>query len=255
MFNYTEEFSVIVDNLYKNKCAFFIGSGMSREAGIPSAPDLVKILKSKLADVKSNGLEAVSQAYEEKFKRASLREIVRNSIVETKPDTSVFDKIYTLPIKPRDIITTNWDHLIEQALGQENYVKIGSNPNSVSNQSNVKINLYKIHGDIDDEIVITSNDYHNYKEKYKHISLTLPGIFLGKSIVFIGYSLKDQDFLETYFEISNISSVTHELPWYCVTNSTNETELGYKFYGSRSRLYPVLFPLYCFSQFLVRMLS
>lgn len=219
----------IIDTLYDRdrKCLFFIGSGMSTEARLPSAPDLTNILIEKL---KSNGkepsgnqLKKVAQDFCRIFSRPELMKLIRNEIVKKleNADRTSFKLLNDLIIKPKDIVTTNWDPLIEEALGRENYMPIFE-PNAVVNYSDTYINLFKIHGDIDRDIVITENDYADYSDKWKPIITELKALFQKRTIVFIGYSAEDENFLEMYMEIFKELGAEYLLPRYCVDPHLDE---------------------------------
>lgn len=217
----------IIDAMNDRKCLFFIGSGMSTEAGLPSATDLTNILIEKL---KSNGvdptnkqLKKVAQDFIRRFSRPKLKELIRDKIVkklETADKTS-FNLLTSLVIKPKDIVTTNWDPLIEEAIGRNNYAPIFE-PNAVADSSESKINLFKIHGDIDHDIVITEDDYRNYSDNWGPIITELKALFQKRTIVFIGYSTDDENFLDMYMEVHKELGANHLLPRYCVDPNFDE---------------------------------
>jgi NAD-dependent SIR2 family protein deacetylase len=172
----------IKDAMNERKCLFFIGSGMSTEAGLPSATDLTNILIEKLksngADPSSNQLKKVAQDFCCKYSRPDLVKLIRDEIVkklETADRTS-FKLLTNLIIKPKDIVTTNWDPLIEEVIGRKNYMPIFE-PSTVANYSETLINLFKIHGDIDHDIVITDDDYRNYGDNWGPLITELKALF------------------------------------------------------------------------------
>lgn len=90
------------------------------------------------------------------------------------------------------IITTNYDELMERVFGFEVYE---------SQQElifHVKYNIgeiYKIHGSVTNPktIMIDSSDYKEIEEKNKYIAAKLMTIFVEHPIVFMGYSMQDED--------------------------------------------------------------
>ena len=220
----------IIDAMYERKCLFFIGSGMSTEAGLPSTQDLTDLLIKKL---RTNGhesattrLQDVAQDYCRVYSRPELIKLIRDEIVKKieSADKTSFKLLGELLVKPKDIVTTNWDPLIEEALGKKNYNPIFE-PKAVANYSETQINLFKIHGDIDYDIVITENDYREYREKWKTIITELKALFQKRTVIFIGYSTDDENFLEMYMEIFKELGEEHLLPRYCVNPYLDETEL------------------------------
>lgn len=87
------------------------------------------------------------------------------------------------------IITTNYDKLIEEVF--EFNPLIGNN----ILLSNPYGSLYKIHGCISDpdNIIITEKDYNKFNEKYELIRAQLLSLFIHNPIIFLGYSLDDDN--------------------------------------------------------------
>jgi len=212
----------LVESLFNRKCLFFIGSGMSTEAGLPSAKDLTDILTKKLESEgykpSSTELRKVAQEFCRRFSRPVLLHLIRDEVVKKleNADRTSFDLLPKLITRPRDIVTTNWDPLIQEQLGRTNFTPIFE-PTAVARyDDNAKINLFKIHGDIDRDIVITEDDYREYSEKWKPIIIKLLSLFQERVIVFIGYSTDDEDFLDTYMEVYKTLPPNSLLPRYCI---------------------------------------
>lgn len=193
----------IKDALYNRKCMFFIGSGMSAEAGLPSAKALIRVLAERLKtaghEVSSSSLLDVAEDFQLKFGRLELLDTVRREIVtaQVTADRTSFNLLTQLKAKPRDIVTTNWDSLIEKALGEEDYCPIFE-PKLAGKTSERQINLYKIHGNIDGDVVITRKDYRDYEKHWEPMITKVKALFLERTVVFIGYSTDDENFLNMY---------------------------------------------------------
>lgn len=96
------------------------------------------------------------------------------------------------------IITTNYDKFIENIF---EFNPLVGNDILLSNPYG---SVYKIHGCISepDKIIITSDDYDNFERKYELIRAQLLSLFIHNPIIFIGYSVGDQnvkDILKTIF--------------------------------------------------------
>lgn len=90
------------------------------------------------------------------------------------------------------IITTNYDNLIEEKL---NFKPLIGNDILLSNPYG---SVYKIHGCVThpDKIIITSNDYEKFYKKYELIRAQLLSLFIHNPIIFIGYSIRDENIKE-----------------------------------------------------------
>lgn len=87
------------------------------------------------------------------------------------------------------IITTNYDCLIEDVFGFKPLVGNGillSNPYG---------SVYKIHGckSQPSKVIITSDDYNKFNEKYELIRAQLLSIFIHNPIIFMGYAIGDDN--------------------------------------------------------------
>lgn len=96
------------------------------------------------------------------------------------------------------IITTNYDQFIEQLFEFEPLI---GNDILLSNPYG---SVYKIHGCVTDpsRIIVTSQDYQRFDERYELIRAQLLSIFIHNPIIFLGYKVGDQnikDLLRTIF--------------------------------------------------------
>ncbi len=87
------------------------------------------------------------------------------------------------------IITTNYDKLIE---GIFEFNPLIGNDILLSNPYG---SIYKIHGCVSEpgKIIITSEDYDSFKEKYELIRAQLLSLFIHNPIIFIGYNIGDEN--------------------------------------------------------------
>ena len=103
------------------------------------------------------------------------------------------------------IITTNYDKLVENLFE--------FNP-LIGNQillSNPYGSVYKIHGCISqpEKIVLTSEDYNKFNTSYELIRAQLLSLFIHNPIIFLGYSMNDEnirDILETIYKYVDVNS-------------------------------------------------
>jgi hypothetical protein len=96
------------------------------------------------------------------------------------------------------VVTTNYDQLIEKVF---EFSPLIGNDILLSNPYG---SVYKIHGCITrpNKIIINKNDYNEFNQKYELIRAQLLSLFIHNPIIFIGYSIGDQnikDILKTIF--------------------------------------------------------
>lgn len=106
------------------------------------------------------------------------------------------------------IITTNWDLLLENIFLNEKYkVYIGQSNLLFSNPQKIA-EIYKIHGCCTDpkSLVLTKSDYDDFHKKNTYLAAKLLSIFLEHPILFIGYSLHDENIKSILCSISAMMS-------------------------------------------------
>lgn len=105
------------------------------------------------------------------------------------------NKLKLLKNKISAVITTNYDKLIEEEIFSSDYSVFIHQNELFSNESYNIAEIYKIHGCVSDasSIIITENDYRNFKESRKLIIAKMLTLFAESPIIFMGYSLTDED--------------------------------------------------------------
>ncbi len=90
------------------------------------------------------------------------------------------------------VITTNYDRLIEEIF---EFNPLIGNDILLSNPYG---SVYKIHGCVGspEKIIITKDDYETFDKKYELIRSQLLSLFIHNPIIFIGYSINDENIKE-----------------------------------------------------------
>lgn len=118
-----------------------------------------------------------------------------STLDQSKAKSSEFSKEVSLLSKLNvdGVITTNWDLFLEQIfpdyktyIGQEEL--LFSNPQEIGE-------IYKIHGcsTRPNSLILTSDDYEQFHDKNAYLAAKLITLFVEHPIVFIGYSISDEN--------------------------------------------------------------
>lgn len=105
---------------------------------------------------------------------------------EKKEEFELFKKIRK---NIGSIVTTNYDNFIEKVF---EFTPLIGNDILLSNPYG---SVYKIHGCITsvDKIIITESDYDDFEKEYELIRAQLLSLFIHNPIIFIGYSIEDEN--------------------------------------------------------------
>lgn len=211
----------LIEEIRKGNCALFIGAGVSIQAGLPTWYEVVKRLSKELGIKNDHDFLEITQYYQNEFGRNKLVNTINNLIsLRAKPSKNHLS-IAELPFKV--IFTTNYDALIEQALSSKgkNYSVIVSDEGAAY-WSEDKVQVLKIHGSITEpsSLVITTDDYFDFFRKHPLITNILKLHITTKTILFMGYSLRDPDFLQIFDQVQHELGI-HRRPFYCVMHKTD----------------------------------
>jgi hypothetical protein len=193
------------------KCIIFVGSGLSSAAGYPSWPELITALVDEAKNVPNTRTEGLDK-YVAAHDYLTLAEFARSRLSQNQY-ASILKRLLDKPVRPseahkliaktdfRGLITTNYDRVLETTLT----LTRGWAPNSFTPEVvsalavalyNPEFFVFKVHGDIGsaESIVLTSQDYDRLILRSPHVRSFLQAVFLNYTVLFVGYSLRDQDF-------------------------------------------------------------
>lgn len=208
-----ETIDLIREKSENGKLIIFVGSGVSRNVeGMPSWEDLVKAMareipyskcdfcREKTADCQKfcslknsfspdEFLKIPQYLFNKNHKRYET--LFKENFKEVFADAPLSDAIFKL--NPAHIITTNYDHLLENsscALKHQYKVVVENKDLLDSNSSKY---LIKMHGDLVnfDSIVLKEQDYLDFSQNKVLIELFVKALLADHTILFLGYSLSD----------------------------------------------------------------
>lgn len=127
----------------------------------------------------------------------SAESVVGRDKAQLVEEMRVFSKL-----NPPAIITTNYDSALEKIFSD--YKVYGNQIDMISASLHGMGEIYKIHGTVDSHlsIILTEGDYNNFLNKNKYLIAKLLTIFTENLIVFIGYSLSDENIREIFMGIN-----------------------------------------------------
>lgn len=148
------------------------------------------------ASIKSNSLIVKKQVVEElcsPFKAEVALFIKNRNTLKKEYDQEIEILTRVLSNHVSGVLTTNYDKLIESIAPK--YKVYSSQEELITAQLYGIGELYKIHGDVDNPgtMVLTEKDYEQFEKKYKYLAAKLLTIFSEFPIVFLGYSISDNN--------------------------------------------------------------
>lgn len=194
------------------KLVIFVGAGVSRNVkGMPGWSELVwemakEIGYSKcsnctkkdtctgscpLAQKLSNDECLKIPQYMYNSDPQKYKDILNKNISHEKINAPLSNVIFD--INPVHIITTNYDHLLEDSENElrTQYDVIKNDADLLKSEKSKYI--IKMHGDIDepDKIVLKEQDYLNYSQNHVLIEMFVKSLLVDHTVLFLGYSLND----------------------------------------------------------------
>lgn len=159
-----------------------------------------EVLQSqKLEEFKDDHIEDIKQG--RSLVKIAISDHLHNLRVEV--NQKEFELFCKLTNKISGIITTNYDTLLDQTF--EDFTSYNSQDDLLFSNSFNVAEIYHIHGSINDPdtLVLTSDDYEIFSQKRDYLAAKLLTIFLEYPIIFIGYSIEDQNVIEILKSIAN----------------------------------------------------
>ncbi len=199
----------------------FVGAGVSATLGLPTWTQLISHIASELGYD-----DELFKQYGDSLTLAEYYAISKGRLGELRSwmecnwniskddikDSVIYETIAKLHFPL--IYTTNYDHCLETALNywEKPYKKIVDVADLV-NLDSTTTQIIKFHGDTisDESIVLTESSYFKRLDFESPLDIKLRSDMLGKSILFIGYSLSDINIrlliykLDQLWKNSNIS--------------------------------------------------
>lgn len=177
------------------RVAFFLGAGLSIPAGLPTWPDLISTLGAQSPRYASRVEDLKTIPAPDAAQLLSLEEGFRDRLkAALGSGAHALGHSLIASMRPAEVITTNFDALYEQA-AQATYAEhltvIPTERGAARSPW-----LLKLHGDIDGErIVLNRDEFLGYDTVWRPLAGMLQATMLTRHLVFVGYSLDDDNFI------------------------------------------------------------
>jgi hypothetical protein len=185
-----EHFRIIRKAIENDRLVMFVGSGISCDSGLPSWGRLINAMRGCLAHESDVNYLRIAEKYYHQYGRNTYY----SKISEFFPDSAEPNELHRLilQLKPRHIVTTNWDNLIEKEIRKQGlfYYTVATDDKLASSPSSQL--LIKMHGDLNHRnIVFRESDYSGYADSRPLIENYVRSLFSTNIVLFAGYSLSD----------------------------------------------------------------
>jgi energy-coupling factor transporter ATP-binding protein EcfA2 len=207
--------SELIAACVEGRCVAFVGSGLSTWSGYPAWRTALERL---LAAARLSGNAARITGVPETFEEDDLgfiTEVLKDAVSpdlwvstlktlygEEKPLTAPLASLATIPFT--EIVTTNFDTLIERAVAARNPEVVSLDGTLSSPVLGGRLSIVKLHGDIahPEEIVISSDEVRQALRSNAGLSRALTSLWLSRTWLFLGTTPKEIDALMSILDIS-----------------------------------------------------
>ena len=198
--------------LAREDTVLFVGSGVSMWSGLPSWSGLLEELSTELRSLgrasevvdreRQSGdlMLAASYGMDQMTPMERVR-FFRRVIDSSRAPSDLHREIARLG--PKCFVTTNYDQLLERALADNgDHIDVVTPNDTLELPSIVQARatgfVFKPHGDIAscETIVFTREDYRELVSSRRSVFEAMGMLFASRPVVFIGFGLRDPDFLQ-----------------------------------------------------------
>lgn len=217
----------INDAIDNNSLLIFVGAGASANSKFPSWSELIEEFKLEMDIQETDYLKIAQYYFDSVGQQKYLQKIldIFQEHVNAQPN-EIHDEIFR--IKPRHIITTNYDSLLEQKMNSnlDKYEIIKKDSDIPYSQSDHY--LIKMHGDLTEKnMVLKEDDYLDYETNFYMISTLIKSIIMNNTILFIGYSLSDSTFNSIFRLIQKGFSDNARKAYFFTVNKQDSAKVQY----------------------------
>ncbi|GAA9503722.1 hypothetical protein UBN24_09570 [Helicobacter pylori] len=133
----------------------------------------------------------------------------------------------------KNLITTNWDNLFEQAINEEGrFLNIIKSDKDIGSSTGFT-KFIKMHGSLDENnIVFKEQDYLEYSKHFPLIENYIKGVFSTDTVILLGYSLSDQNVKQIISWVNSHSKSVK--PIYFIKTAKEFDRIEFEFYKNKN---------------------
>lgn len=201
------DINILKNSNDNNKLTVFVGAGVSKSSNLPDWSELISNIKKELGiNKEESDYLKIAQLFYLSCGEAVYYQRLKDYFPENIEPTIIQKLIFDL--KPANIITTNWDNLLEKTAQANGFIYDVVSRDEHLVQSKLQNHIIKMHGDFrDNNIVFKEDDYINYKNNFPLIENYVKSILSTNAILFLGYSYSDINLKQITKWIQNNSTV------------------------------------------------
>ncbi|XNZ30279.1 SIR2 family protein [Helicobacter pylori] len=234
---YKEFIETSIDNIRKahneNYLSIFAGAGISAESKLPKWGDLINELQKCLyGDTKKNeDYLVLAEKFYNQFGESFYYQTLKSLIPDSAKKNDLHLEIVKLNIK--NLITTNWDNLFEQAINEEGrFFNIIKSDKDIGSSTGFA-KFIKMHGSLDENnIVFKEQDYLEYSNNFPLIENYIKGVFSTDVVILLGYSLSDQNVRQIISWVNSHSKSVK--PIYFIKTAKEFDRIEFEFYKNKN---------------------
>lgn len=206
-------FERLISLVRQEQVSLFIGAGFSIEACAPSVYDLKEAILKEIHEThqknnhKEDSFASLSDFFVKEVCLGSRNQLIRilRKAFEFTPKCMDDHKILAKIPHFKRIFTTNYDTLLEDSYSYNDVQVVRTDADCA--YVDKPFTVFKVHGDFTDpdSVVITTDDYTNFFTNNQNPMMwnIVTTEFATKNILFIGYSLEDNNILDIIGKVSS----------------------------------------------------
>lgn len=191
----------------------FLGAGVGVGAGLPLWNELLQDLavRAEITDAERQQLKHLAAIDQARIVESRVsREAMDNEItVRLSADCYSLSHSLLASLPASEVVTTNYDTLFEmasEAAGRHTAVLPDMSPRRGDRW------LLKLHGSVGEQIVLTRDDYLDMMRSRNALTSIVQALLMTRHMLFIGYSLGDDDFHEIAHDVRSVMARKRPAP-------------------------------------------